>query len=117
MSVKGANRKARNPERREIPNGAEFRRARSSRKRNYQERGTARSAGGAGRVQGTEPRALVAFSSSALRDFAQFGIQRSLEFSAPRDFALFRWNDENPLSDSIEFGSLRKRGLMTDDSN
>ena len=39
-------------------------------------------------MKGTGARALVAFSSSALRDFAQLGIQRSSGFRALRDSAL-----------------------------
>ena len=67
-----------------MPNGAECRTARDARQREMPESAPTT-------VRAPEPRALVAFSSSARRDFAPFGIQRSSEFSALRDFALFRF--------------------------
>jgi hypothetical protein len=88
-------------ERREIPNGAnperrESRTAPSSEERGIPESGTTKSeerraalAGGAGAGH-RAPHALVVFSSSALRDFALLGIQRSSGFRALRGFALSR---------------------------
>jgi len=87
----GGNTKRRT-ERREIPNGAEFRRTRNPEERGIPESGTTKSeerrAARAAQREGADAgaRALVAFSSSARRDFALFGIPRSSGFRALRDF-------------------------------
>jgi hypothetical protein len=72
-------------ERREIPNGAEFRRARNPERREIPKSGTAK--GDDGADEATVVCALLARGSSAVRDFAPFGIPRPSEFGAVRDLA------------------------------